>query len=191
MLLLLTLILELLAADRLRCCVTLLLCPADEQPASGGAAGSVMGDQEVEAWVHRLPAVVCGNVITAAEQALRAMGLEQSVQLATRTVRSTVGEVLKWPMERAVAASGDADAHEGERSERGLVLRWAKRVLVYVNETLPANADSPPQVKCPSIWLDTSSVQAAPASVSSVSLTFLLCRRAARRTGGETALQRL
>ena len=132
LLLQLILVLELLAAQRLRHCIPIFFSKEESQAESHWGAGDAV--YRLKQWVQLLPPVVCSAVVEAAAQVLQAAGVQPSQRLWTRNVRGSVEEILLLEVEWATAPDDGVHIHAAEKRERELALAWTRRVLVCVDD---------------------------------------------------------
>ncbi len=132
MLLQMILVLELLAAQRLRHCIPIFLSQQESHGESRRGEGDAV--HLLKQWVQRLPPVVCSAVVEAAAQALQSAGVQPSQRLRSRTVRGSVEEILLLEVEWATAPDDSAHVHAAEKRERELALAWTRRLLACVDD---------------------------------------------------------
>ncbi len=137
MLLQLILVLELLAAQRLRHCIPIFLSQEESHGESRLGEGNTV--HLLKQWVQRLPPVVCSAVVEAAAQALHAAGVQPSQRLRSRTVRCSVEEILLLEVEWATLPDDSTHVHAAEKRERELALAWTRRLLACFDDASAAS----------------------------------------------------
>jgi hypothetical protein len=134
-----TLMLELVAAGRVRRCFPVVLGRVGRENGPGEAHFS---DLFAEGVVARLPAVVVRRVADAAAEALRQAGVAESGRLRSRTVRATVEDVVGRLGVVVPAAAAPPSAHAEEALRRDLFRRVADGVMGCVDGESQAAAEA-------------------------------------------------
>jgi hypothetical protein len=131
-----TLILELVAAGRVRRCFPVVLGRVGPENLQSDAH---LSDLFKEGVLAALPEVVVLSITDATAEALREAGVAASNRLRSRTVRGTVQEVLR-NLGEVVPAAGALDAHAAEALQQALFRRVRSQVLACIDSEAHAQA---------------------------------------------------